>query len=239
MRDRGAERQEPGPSPAGGPLRGSHPIREQENLWNEVLGLADHVEQAIETAIEALCEGRSELVAEVRAEGAEIDRWEVRIEQECLRALALYELVAIDLRRVVAALRINRELERLADIAESLANRTPKLGRDPSAGDFLPLLRDLARSVLGVVGGCLQTLRTLDSQQARALVATDREIDRQRAAILSALKQRIREQPERVGTWLRLINSARSLARVGDHATHIAAAVVYLKEGVLLHGGEE
>jgi phosphate transport system protein len=220
-------------------LRGSHPIREQENLWNEVLGLADHVETAIETAIEALCEGRSDLVAEVRAEEAEIDRWEVRIEQECLRALALYELVAIDLRRVVAALRINRELERLADIAESLARRAPKLGRDPSARDFLPRIGELARSVLGVVGGCLQTLRTLDSQQARVLAAKDREIDRQRAALLSALKQRIREQPERVGTWLRLINSARSLGRVGDHATHIAAAVVYLKEGVLLHGGAE
>src|SRR4051794_28290729 len=90
---------------------GSHSVRVQESLWNEVLSLASYVHSALRTSVEALCAARPELIAGVRAEEKEIDRWEVRIEQECLRVLALYGLVASDLRRVVSALRVNRDLE--------------------------------------------------------------------------------------------------------------------------------
>ena len=99
---------------------------QQEVLWNEVLSLAGYVETALNTAVEALCQGRLELVDQVRAEDQEIDRWEVRIETECLRVLAATALVATDLRRVVAALRINRDLEGMADLAEYLAKRAPQ-----------------------------------------------------------------------------------------------------------------
>jgi phosphate transport system protein len=217
----------------------THPHREQEVLWTEVLGLADYVETAFKTAIEALCEGRIDLVAEVRAEEAEIDRWEVRIEQSCLRALALYELVATDLRRVVTALRVIRELEGLADLAENLAKRARKLGKDPLSQSRLPRIRELARLSVQHVDASLRALRTVDAQLARQVIASDNEVDRLRNVIVAELKQAIRETPDRVNTWLRLINSARNLERASDHAGNIAVAVVYLKEGVLLHRGEE
>lgn len=234
--DGGTSGAEPRPRPANARAPGGHP--KHEHLWSEVLGLAGYVESVLRTAIAALCEGRTDLVAQVRTEEAEIDRWEVRIEQACLRALALYDLVASDLRRVVASLRINRELERLADIAESLAKRARKLGRDPVSREFLPRICQLAQATLDVVDGSLQALRTLDSQRARLLL-TDRKADRRRGAIVAELKQKIRDDPDHVGTWLRLISSARNLERAADHATHIAAAVVYVQEGVLLHKGEQ
>jgi phosphate transport system protein len=213
-------------------------VRAQEGLWREVLDMAASVETALRTAVEALCRGRLDLVAGVKADEQEIDRWEVRIEAECLRVLALYGLVASDLRRVVVALRVNRELEGLADIAENLAKRARKLARDPAAAPFLPKLGTLADEALGLVDQSLEALGALDSAQARRVILSDRAVDRHRAEILGELKRAVAAESARVNTWLRLISSARNLERAADHATNIAEAVVYLKEAVILRRGD-
>jgi phosphate transport system protein len=238
----GAEESAPRPEPENreeGVPRG-HIRREQEGLWNEVLSLADYVEEALKTAIRVLFEAgaRPDLIAVVRAEEVEIDRWEVRIERECLRALALYDLVASDLRRVVAAMRVNRDLEGLADLAENLAKRARKLGRDPLALGYLPQLRSLAEEALGLVDKSLLALRSNDADLARRVILEDNAVDRQRLLIVGQLKQAIRDRPESVDSWLRLISSARNLERAADHATNIAESVVYVKEGVLLRRGQ-
>jgi phosphate transport system protein len=225
-----AEPREPG-------VNRGHVRREQEGLWSEVLSLADYVESALRTAVEALFEARPELVATVRAEEVEIDRWEVRIESECLRVLALYDLVASDLRRVIAAMRVNHDLEGLADLAENLAKRAQKIGRDPLALAYLPQLRSLAKESLGLVETSLSAVRSVDADLARQVILSDNTVDRHRAVIVGELKQAIRDRPGDVNTWLRLINSARNLERAADHATNIAEAVVYVKEGVFLRRG--
>lgn len=212
--------------------------RDQEGLWREVLNMAAFAESALRTAVAALCEGRLELVDEVKAEEQEIDRWEVRIEAECLRVLALYGLVASDLRRVVAALSVNRDLEGLSDLAENLAKRARKLHRDPAAAPFLPRLCALADEALGVVDDGLTALRAVDAGLARRVILSDNAVDRSRAALLGELKEAVKGEPARVNTWLRLINSARNIERAADHATKIAEAVVYMKEGVVLRRGD-
>jgi phosphate transport system protein len=218
------------------PLPGVH--RDQEQFWREVLALADDVERALKTAVEALCEARPDLIAGVKAEEAAIDRWEVRIERECLRLLALYGLVASDLRKVVAALRVNRDLEGLADLAENIAKRAKKLSQDPVARPYLARLRSLADLALPLVHDGLESLRTLDPDLARRVIEADIDVDRHRLAIVAELKQALRGQPDRVNTWLRLINSARNLERAADHATNIAEAVVTMKEGRVFRRGE-
>ncbi len=220
------------------PSTGKQPFRDQEILWGEVLSLAAYVETAFKTAVKALCAGRLDLVEQVRADEREIDRWEVRIETECLRALTLYGLVASDLRRVVAALRINRDLEGLSDLAENLAKRARKLGREPAAALFLPRLEQLAVEAIRVVDGSLTALRTLDADIARGIILTENGVEPHRSAILADLKAAVRAEPELVNTWLRLISSARNLERAADHATDIASSVVYVKEGVLLRRGD-
>lgn len=211
--------------------------REQDALWAEVLSLAAYVEDAFKTSIAALHDPRPDLIAAVRAEEDEIDRWEVRIESQCLRVLALYDLVASDLRRVVAALRVNRDLEGLADLAENLAKRARKLNRDPASADYLPGLRDLADKSLRAVREGLDALRSMDADRARAVIEADHEVDLRRVELVGTLKTAIRERPAQVGAWLRLINSARNLERAADHATNIAESVVYVKEGVFLRRG--
>jgi phosphate transport system protein len=227
----------PGPDPGSSPA-GGHAVREQEDLWREVLGLASEVEGAFRAAVTALCQGRLELVESVRAREAEVDRWEVRIESSCLRVLALYGLVASDLRRVVSALRVNRDLEGLADLAENLAKRARKLAGNPAAAPFLPRLCLLADESLRVVDDGLAALRGVDSALARRVIEADRAVDSHRSAILAELKAAVRATPEQTSTWLRLISSARNLERAADHATNIAEAVVYMKEGVILRRGD-
>ena len=213
---------------------GSQAFRDQLELWNDLMQLADAVESALRTAVTALCEARPDLIAAVKAKEAAIDRWEVVIEQQCLRVLALYGLVASDLRRVISAMRVNAELEGLADLAENLAKRAKKLSRDPIAAPYLAKLERLADAVLPLVDECLGALRVTDAARARQVIAMDKEVDRHRSLLLKELKEALRERPDRVNTWLRLINSARNLERVADHATNIAEAVIYMKEGVIV-----
>jgi phosphate transport system protein len=209
-------------------------VRDMENLWAELLKLAAVVESALSTSVRALCSGRADLAAEVRGGERAIDRWEVQIEQECLRVLALHQPVASDLRRVAAALKINNDLERMADLAEHIAKRAKKLVSPPRAVPIPQELEAIAVEALGSLHNSLDALSQCDAELARTVIAADRGIDRRGRAVLRELKQAIRQSPEDVNTWLRLINTARNLERVADHATNIAEAVVYLKEGYII-----
>ena len=113
-------------------------LKVQDDLWAEALRLAAVVELTFAASVTALCHHRPELAAEVKAGEREIDRREVAIEKDCLRVLALYEPVASDFRRVLTILRVNRDLERIGDLAARIANGPrsspagPDLCRSPS-----------------------------------------------------------------------------------------------------------
>ena len=107
-----------------------HTLRVQEDLWADSLQMAAIVEAAFALSVRALCDGRPELAAEVKEHEKDIDRREMAIENECLRVLALYEPVACDLRRVLTILRINRDLERVGDLAARIAKRVRRMAKD-------------------------------------------------------------------------------------------------------------
>jgi phosphate transport system protein len=215
-----------------------HALKDQENLWNEVLKLSTTVVTALEVSVQALRDNRVDLAREVKIEERAIDNWEVKIEQECVRILARYGPTASDLRRVIAAMRVSSELERMADLAEHIANRVRK-GITTAAVVPAPASLDaLVKASLSQVHDSLDALARDDSALAQRVIREDRGVDRLRRAVLSELKEAIRRDPDQVDTWLRLINTARNLERVADHATNIAETVVYLKEGdIIRHGG--
>jgi phosphate transport system protein len=217
---------------------GRHFLHDMERIWGEILKLAAVVESTLSTSVRALCDGRADLAAEVKGGEKFINRWEVQIERECLKVLALHQPVASDLRRVAVILKINNDLERMADLADHIAKRAKKLA---SLAQVVPIPQELemmAMEALGSVHDSLDALAKSDAELARSVISADRRIDRHRRAVLKELKQSIRQNPERVTTWLRLINTARNIERVADHATNIAEAVVYLKEGdIIRHVG--
>jgi phosphate transport system protein len=213
---------------------GRHFLRDMEHLWEQILKLSAVVEAALTHAIQVLCDGRQELVAEVRGEEREIDQWEVQIELECLKVLALHNPVASDLRRVAAILRINGDLERLGDLAAHIANRSRKLANEPDPIPVPPRLESLAQEAMAQVHDALDALAHNDGDRARGVILADTGVDRHRRLFQKEIKDAICRQPERINTWLRLINIARNLERISDHASNIAEAVIYLREGQIV-----
>jgi phosphate transport system protein len=210
---------------------GRHFLRDLEGLWGGVLKLAAVVEDALNRTVHALCDGRPDLADAVMGEERAVDRWEVQIERECLKVLALHQPVASDLRRVAAVLKVSGDLERMGDLARHIAKRVKKLTDDPLAFPVSPALEALANDALGQVHDCLDALAKSDPALARNVIAADAPVNRRYRAVLKELKQAIRNHPDRVDNWLRLINTARNLERIADHAGNIAEAVIYLKEG--------
>ena len=213
---------------------GRHFLRDMDSLWGEVLKMAAVVEVALNTSVRALCEGRPDLAAEVIGEERQVNDWEVQIEGLCLKMLALHQPVAGDLRRVAAVLKINGDLERMADLAEHIANRSRKLAQYADPTPIPSNLEAMALESLAQVRDALDALTKGDAELARAVISSDRRIDRLRRKVVKEFKQSIIRDPERVDNWLRLINTARNLERIADHATNIAEAVVYLKEGSIV-----
>jgi phosphate transport system protein len=211
-----------------------HALRDQEALWAEVIKMGAVVADAVALCVRALGDGRAELAGDVKHWEQIIDSWEVRIEHECLRILALYEPVASDLRRLDAILRINADLERISDLARNIASRIAKVTADPDPAPIPPRLADLGREVLGVIQDCLDALARSDASLARAVIAGDNRIDLHYHHVLDELKVEIRRDPDRIDLWLRLIATARNLERMADHATQIAETIVFMKEGQII-----
>jgi phosphate transport system protein len=209
-------------------------VRDMEGLWSEVLKLAAVVEDALNQSIHGLCDGWVELADELKLRKRAVDRWEVQIERECVRVLALHQPVASDLRRVAAVLKINSNLERLSDLAQHIAKRVKKLANDPEAFPIPQIMENLAQRALAQIHDSLDSLTQSNVPLAQAVIAADQYVDRDYRDVQKQLKAAIVRDPERVDTWLRLVNTARNLERIADHAAKIAASVVYLREGEIL-----
>lgn len=214
-------------------------VRDMERLTGVVMKLAALVEEMIQTAVRSLCDHRPDLAHQVIRGDLVIDRLEVRIEKDCLRVLALHDPVAGDLRRVVAVLKINNELERVADLAVSVAQRTLALADDPQVIPIPEELESMTGLVVEMVRGSLDALVGADADRGRAVIALDDEVDRHHRRIIDELKAMIRARPDRLDAGLHLFSAAAHLERIADHATNIAEEVVYLKEGSIIRHHHE
>jgi len=210
-----------------------HLERDLENLQKEMLILAAKVEESIYKAIRALQDRDVELAQEVIAGDEDIDQQENHVEEECLKMLALHQPVAVDLRRVAAVLKINTDLERMADLAGDIANRALVLGRPPwiPIPDALQRMTDLTTSM---VRQSLDAFVNLDSRLARRVCRLDDEVDRYNREIIQEIIEAMRKSPEMVEAGISLFSATRHLERIADHATNIAEDVVYLVEGEII-----
>jgi phosphate transport system protein len=223
-----------GPSGSAVPPPTRHTLREQEAVWIDFLAMARAVVDSLAKSVEVLCEGRLEVVKEVKSVEEQSDREEVRIELECLRILALYEPVASDLRRLATILKVNRDWERIADLAARIARRARKLAKKSESLPVPEPLQALGRDVLGQVRASYDALSGRDAQRARAVIEGDASIDRQYRRLRKELKENLRQDAGQLNAWLQLLSTARNLERIADHAKDIAETIVYLQEGTII-----
>ena len=210
-----------------------HLQRDLENLQRDLLTLAASVEEAIHTAARALQTRDAGMAQKVIDGDTQIDQEENHIEEECLKMLALHQPVAVDLRRIAAALKINNELERMADLAEDIAERAVHL-----AGlSMIPVpkgLQDMTDLTTTMVRQSLDAFVNLDAGQARRVCRLDDTVDRYNFEIIKELIALMRKSPEMVEPGMSLFSATRHMERIADHATNIAEDVVYLVEGVII-----
>jgi phosphate transport system protein len=210
-----------------------HLERDLDNLQQDLLALASSVEEAIHKATQALQERNSRLAHEVIEGDSVIDAEENQIEEECLKMLALHQPVAVDLRRIVSALKINTELERMGDLAEDIAERAAHLAhmQEIHIGDRLQRMTDVTTTM---VRQSLDAFVNLDARLARVVCRLDDEVDRHNTDIIEILIALMQKTPELVEPGLSMFSAVRHLERIADHATNIAEDVVYLVEGEII-----
>jgi phosphate transport system protein len=210
-----------------------HLQRDLDNLQRDLLALAGSVEEAIHKSIRSLQERQTGIARQVIDGDNIIDAEENHVEEECLKLLALHQPVAIDLRRIASCLKINTELERMADLAEDIAERALHLSKLPPMPVPAKLQRmtDLTTSM---VRQSLDAFVNLDARLARTVCRLDDEVDRHNSAIIEEIIATMRQAPEMVEPGLSFFSATRHLERIADHATNIAEDVVYLVEGEII-----
>ena len=200
-------------------------------LQRRMLDLGARVGEAVRGAISALENHDLALAARIVDADAEIDAEEVALEEACLKVLALHQPVAVDLRLIIAILKINNDLERIGDFAVYIARRI----RPPAetALPWPPQLGELTTRAIYMVDGALDSFVRMDRDAARKLCHGGESFHRAYDALYRAMTQALRT-PEHIDPALEYIAAGRSLQRICDHATNIAEDVVYMIDGIVV-----
>ncbi len=211
----------------------THLQRDFERLTQKLLDVGARVEEAFRKSMEALTQRRLDLAEEVIDGDARIDDQEVEVEEECLKVLALHAPVATDLRRVVAFLKLNNDLERIGDLAKNIAQRAVFL----STREDLPIpkeLLEMADRVHGMLRDSLDAVVTADTELAHKVLDDDDVVDQMHGGFYRLIEARITESPARAQDLLQLLSVSRYLERMADQATNVAEDVVFMVEGEVI-----
>ncbi|MGF1581282.1 MAG: phosphate signaling complex protein PhoU [Gemmataceae bacterium] len=210
-----------------------HLQRDLDSLQQAIMGMAASVEEAVGKANQALQERDVTRAHDVLECELLIDQDENRIQEECLKLLALHQPVATDLRRIVVALKIITDLERMGDLAEEIAERAMLLTKMPP----VPVphqLSQMTELTTNMVRQSLDSFVDIDTDLARSVLRLEDDVDRYNQDIIAELIQIMQQAPLMVTPGLSMFSAVRHLERIADHATNIAEEVIYLAEGEIV-----
>jgi len=212
--------------------------KEIESLKTQLLSLAAIVEESVQQSVHSL-ESRDLAMARKVIDGDEqVDRLEVQLEEECLKVLALHQPVAIDLRFLVVLLKINNDLERIADLAANIAERAIALVELPRIVPPFDL-PEMALHAKKMLEMSLNSLVELDIDKTKKILAMDDHIDTMHAENFRHIKERILRKPDELDPLTQYLTVSRHLERIADLATNIAEDVYYMIEGEIVRHREE
>lgn len=210
-----------------------HFQNEIEKLKRKILHLAAMVEENLQTAVKSISEYDINLADEVIKSDPEVDSLEVEVEEDCLKILALHQPVAADLRYIITVLKINNDLERIADLAVNIAERTKTIARN--YGVEKPFdLRGMLNITVNMVKLSVDALVTNDTQKAREVIQNDDSIDSFNEEAHRVFQKQIRENPNSTEYCISLLSVSKNLERIADHATNIAEDVIYMIDGEIV-----
>jgi len=196
------------------------------SLRNNVLMMAGLAERTLDRAIKGLLQRDDSLCATAIADDEEIDQLEKQIDKDGVDVLLRFQPVASDLRRVVAAMKLSPNVERIADQATNIARRARKLNKHPALPE-VEIIVPIQAHAMTMFKDSIDAFAREDVDLGRAVVARDKELDYMNKMASRKLTERMAEDPKQLRGYLNLIFVSRCLERVGDHATNIAEDAVY------------
>ncbi len=211
------------------------PVREEElkHLKTMLLKMAALVELAIKNSVRSLTERDTKLAHRVINEDQIINTYDVKIDEECIRLLALKQPMGKDLRFITTAMKITTDLERIADNAVNIAERAIELNEEPLLKPYIdiPRMREIAQ---GMVRDAIKAFVHEDKHLAMDVIMRDDEVDELNEMVLKELMFIMTQDPSTVSRAMKISYVSKYLERIGDHATNIAEMVIYMVEGRII-----
>jgi phosphate transport system protein len=210
-----------------------HFRKELEKIKKQLLTLGSMVEELVQRSVNAIENRDAELAGQIIKQDLEIDEKEVELEEECLKVLALHQPVAIDLRFLVAVIKINNDLERIGDQAVNIAQRVKVIAKSEQTDFYFDYssMGDKAQTMLKM---SLDALIHMDDDVAWKVLHLDDEVDQIQEEAYDRIKSAMGKYPKRLGYLINLLLISRHIERMADHATNIAEEVIYLIEGEIV-----
>ena len=196
------------------------------SLRNNVLMMAGLAERTLDRAVKGLLQRDDNLCTTAIADDEEIDQLEKQIDKDGVDVLLRFQPVASDLRRVVAAMKLSPNIERIADQATNIARRARKLNRHPPLPE-VEIIVPIQAHAMAMFKDAIDAFVREDVDLGRAVVARDKDLDHMNKMANRKLTDRMAQDPKQLRGYLNLIFISRCLERVGDHATNIAEDAVY------------
>ncbi len=211
-----------------------HFERNLDHLKRGILTIGSLVEEMMNKAMVALIDRRAALAQEIMASDDEVDEREVELEEECLKALALHQPVAGDLRFIITMLKVNAMLERMGDLAINIAERALYLAQHDPIGAPLERIKAMVDNVRAMTRLSLDALVNLDTNAARQVITQDDIVDDLNAELIRELLDMMQADPAVIERAVHTLLISRHLERIADHACNIAEDVVFMVEGEII-----
>ncbi|MBI5722917.1 MAG: phosphate signaling complex protein PhoU [Planctomycetes bacterium] len=204
--------------------------RNIREVKNKLIHMAAVAERMIEQAIKELVDRNEQYVADIQPEEEELNRLQLEIDEQVISVLATKQPVAVDLRFIMAATRINSDLERIGDLVINITREVRVLIQQPPLKPLIDIPR-MAQLASKMACDSVEAFIKGDPKLAQAVIMMDDEVDALKNQVLRELLTYMMSDPKTIERALAIILIARHLERIGDHATNIAEDVIYMIQG--------
>ncbi len=202
-----------------------------QKLKSEILEMGGLVEKQVANAVEALTEGDTALADRVRELEFEVNEFEIKLDEECTRILALRQPAASDLRMVISVSKTITDLERIGDESNKIAKLAIALVDEGGAPRGLVQTRHIGNLVRVMVQQALNAFARFDVHEAVQVVQEDKSVDLEYESAMRQLVTYMMEDPRSISRVLKVVWALRALERIGDHAMNIAEQLIYVVKG--------
>jgi phosphate transport system protein len=204
-----------------------HFQEELEQLKTRLLEMGGLAEDRVRTAVESLVSRDPAMVDRVISGDGPINRLHIEIDNRCFTMLALHQPMAVDLRAIVSAVKINTDLERVGDLAVNIAEAAIRYLKHPPVKELIDIPR-MATIAQAMLRDALDAYVRRDLAMAEAVLNEDDTLDALKTQVFRELLTYMLSDPSKIEPALDLILISRHLERIGDHATNVAEDVIFM-----------